>query len=70
MTANEKLILYHILERHGFIICEEQDDIDPRIITVKLWHDKVSNLNYLEYCRDNLYTREEWEELWKTLTKA
>jgi hypothetical protein len=65
MTANEKLILYHILEKAGFVVCEEKDDVDPRIISVKLWHEKVSNIDFLDYCKDNVYSKDEWEKLWQ-----
>jgi hypothetical protein len=41
MTDGEKLVLTHILEKNGYVICEIHDDIDPRIITVKLWHKSI-----------------------------
>jgi len=49
MDAGEKLFLYHILEKHGYVICEEKDDVDPRIITVKLWHKPIDTVELLEY---------------------
>jgi len=65
MLPNEKLILYHVLEKLGFVICEETEDVDPRIITIKLWHEQVTNSDFLEYCRDHVFTKEEWEGLWQ-----
>jgi hypothetical protein len=49
MDAGEKLILYHILEKNGYVVCETKDDIDPRIITVKLWHKPISTVEVMEY---------------------
>ena len=49
MDAGEKLVLYHILEKAGYIVCEEKDDIDPKIITLKLWHKGLDTVQVLEY---------------------
>jgi len=52
MTAGEKLVLYHVLEKYGYIVCEEKDDIDPQIITVKLWHKPLDTVQVLEYAME------------------
>jgi hypothetical protein len=48
MDAGEKLILHYILEQTGYVVCETKDDIDPQIITVKLWHDPISTIDVME----------------------
>jgi hypothetical protein len=49
MTDGEKLVLTHILEKNGYVVCETQDDIDPRIITVKLWHKPIPMEDIMTY---------------------
>jgi hypothetical protein len=48
MDAGEKLILHHILEQAGYVVCEAKDDIDPQVITLKLWHKPIPSINVME----------------------
>ena len=52
MTSGEKLVLYHVLEKAGYIVCEETEDIDPKIITLKLWHKGRDMVEVLEYAME------------------
>jgi hypothetical protein len=54
MTDGEKLVLMSILEKNGYIVVEAKDDLDPQIITLKLWHKPMDMVDLLEYAmREN-----------------
>jgi hypothetical protein len=48
MDTGEKLILHYILEQAGYVVCETKDDIDPQVITLKLWHEPISTVRVVE----------------------
>jgi hypothetical protein len=49
MTDGEKLVLTYILEKNGYIVVESKDDLDPQIITLKLWHKPMEMAEVLEF---------------------
>lgn len=59
MTIGEKLILQTILEENGFIVCEIQEDIDPSIATVKVWHKPMDVVDVLEWAMNFVERRKQ-----------